>query len=52
MYMFMYLFLILYIQYMYKADLVCDVKDSILYLLVDLLGRVDEGLLYVGSCLC
>lgn len=31
------------------SDLIVDIKHSLLDLLVDLLGRVDEGFLHVGS---
>lgn len=32
-----------------SPHLIVDVKDSLLYFLVDLLGGVDEGLLHVGG---
>ena len=35
-----------------RTHLVVDVEDSLLYLVVDLPRRVDEGLLNVGGGLC
>jgi len=35
-------------KFSFIIHLICDVKDSVLDLLVDLLCCVDEGLLYIG----